>query len=170
MTDPFTLIYNALWGMLESWPSFARMVRVGNRIKFTGKLREIVKHEVATRDLPEIRLITIDALPHLQRTSNSTSVLMTLQWQVSTGDQRLDAILFPLKWEMMRAMSRWETALNALVWNDKPFAKLYRSQLAADGQLQADLVRGIKGWSIIWSCTVELWFTTTDLQDEDLLT
>lgn len=170
MNDPFTLVYNALWSVMENWPPFVGMVRVGNRIKFSGELREIIKEEVSTQDLPEVRLITMDAVPHLQRTSNSTSTLMALMWQVSTGDQRFDAMLFPLKWEMLRAMSGWEAVLGVLTWNDKVFAKLYRPQTAADGELQADLKRGIKGWSIIWSCTVELWFTTTDLQDKDLLT
>lgn len=170
MNNPFTLVYNALWDMVESWPPFAGMVRVGNRVKFTGKSREIIKQEVTTSDLPEVRLISVEAAPHLQRTSNSTSVVVTFQWQVSTGDQRLDAALFPLKWEMLRAMSKWELALSALTWNDKSFVKLYRPQVAADGELQADLIRGIKGWSTIWSCTVELWFTTTDLQDKELLT
>lgn len=168
--NPFTQVYNALWSVMESWPPFADSVKVGNRIKFGGKIREIIKQEVASSDLPEVRLVVEDATPHLQRTSNSTSVLMTLQWQVFTGDQRLDAILFPLKWEMLRAMSTWEAVLGALTWNDAVFAKLYRAGLAADDVLQIDLARGIKGWATIWSCTVELWFRTLDLQNKELIT
>lgn len=151
---------------MEDWPLFASTVKVGNRVKFTGDLGIKIKKEIATADLPEVRLISSSAAPHLQRTSNGTSVIATYEWQISTGDQRLDAVLFPLKWAMLRAMSDWQATLRALTWNSKTFVRLLRSGLAADGELESDLTRGVKGWSIIWSCTVELWFTTVDLQNQ----
>lgn len=168
MSNPYTQVYNALWDLMRAWPAFADTVKAGNRIQFTGKLREIIKAEIAVGDLPEVRLVAVSDTPHLQRTSNSTSTVMTLEWQVSTGDQRLDVMLFPLKWEMFRAMSKWETVLTPLTWNGHTFAKLFRPLISVDGQLESDLIRGIKGWSTIWSCTIEMWFRTLDLQDKDV--
>lgn len=162
--DPFTQVYDALWAMLEARAGITKMVRLKNRIKFTGSNRDPIKDQISYRDLPEMILVPGTGIPHLQRTSNSSSMLETLEIRVATGDQRIGEILYPLKWEVYRALSTWETLLLALTWNSKTFVRLVRPTSVQDGVAQADLNRGIKGWSTLWACEYEMWFATADLQ------
>ena len=96
VTDPFSLVYDRLWTLLEVHKGFTDLVRLKNRIKFSGTDRSPLKDEVLTADLPELRLICSRMTPHIQRTSSSGSVEMTFEVQVSTGDQRVTELLFPV--------------------------------------------------------------------------
>lgn len=163
MSDPFTTLYDALWSMLEAHTGFTDLVKVGNRVKFTGEVRDPVKPEINTADLPEVRLVPLGGDPHLQRTSNGTSVRKRFGIEITTGDKRVDAALFPVEWEIFRAMSNWASVLTALTWNSKTYVKLCRPLSMTEGESNPELNRGISGWSLVWACEVELWFTTADM-------
>ena len=163
-TDPFTLVYDALWSMLDSHTDFQELVKKGNMIRFSGKNRDPVKAEISVSDVPEVRLVPMGGTPHLQRTSNSSSVLEKFEIQLSSGDQRVDYALFPVKWAIYRAMSDWATILEALTWKGRTFVKLARPMSTADGVTESDLRRGIDGWASIWSIEVHMWFANTDVQ------
>lgn len=115
--DPFTLVYDALWELLETHAEFHDAVRLNNRIKFSsyGPM-DPFKHEVATADLPEVRLTCVGGTPHLQRTSGSSSCVRRFEVQILVNDLRYTEELFPLEWEVCRAMSKWESVLEDLTW------------------------------------------------------
>lgn len=164
IVDPFTLVYKALWEMLEDHDEFKSFVREGNRVKFTGKPREYLKTQVQDADLPEVRLVPAGAQPHLQRTSNGSSVVERFEIQIATGSEGVDLSLYPVKWAVFKAMSNWSTRLSVLTWNENKFVKLARPTAINDGSSGFDEARGIKGWTSVWACEVELWFRTADLQ------
>lgn len=167
-TDPFTLVFDSLWSLLENWTPFTNLVPVGNRIKYTSGTRDPEKELMSTADTPEVRIIPTSSLTHLHRTTNSTSVLQRLEIQTSSGDQRLEEKHFPVKWEVIRALTNWRSEVEALVWNSKKFVKNVKGHEALEGVSEFDINRGIKGWSAIWSCEIEMFFTTADMTNEGI--
>lgn len=164
--DPITQVYYALWELLEAHAPLTAMVKVGNRIKFSGDNRDPMKDEVSSADFPELRVIPVASEPHPQRTSSGSSILKRFRIVVSTGDQRVDVGLFALEWEVYRALSQWAETLMALTWNDKTYVRLARPTTVEDGQTRTDLDRGVKGWSALWQCEVTMWFATADLKED----
>ncbi len=161
--NPLIQTYDSMVDLLRSRESLRGMVRLGNVLRLTGDDRMPFKEETLTSDYPELRIITTDTVPHLQRTSNSTSIVKRYEVQVSTGDQRVE-LLLAIEWEVHRALSSWAATLLALTWSDKTFVKVARPTQVQDGVSNVDLNRGVTGWSSIWTYEVEMWFTTTDMQ------
>ncbi len=161
--DPITKVFDAFWVMLNSHQPFCNLVKAGNQITFMGKDAAPIKGEISDGDLPEVRILPTSAEVQIQRTSNSSTIIMTWEIGVSTGDQRIDCLLFPLTWEIYRALKDWRIELDALTWNSKKYVKLVRPLTVAFGVSQTDLNRGIKGWSGLWSGETQMWFDTSDL-------
>ena len=162
-SDPYTVVIEGLWSLLEAREDFTELVKLGNRIKFMGKNREPVKAQIQTGDVPEVRIIVRGSTPHPIRTSNSSTDTVIFELQASSGDQRLDAYHNPLRWACFRAFAHVYDALKNLTWKDKTFVKNAKPTAVTDGVSQQDLDRGIKGWSAIWAVEVDLWFDTSDL-------
>lgn len=166
--DPLTQQYLALWELLENHRGFDELVRVGNRPKMIGEDRAPIKREVLTADLPEVRVHPTTMRPHIQRTSNGSSIVCGWQVIVATGDQLVDRVLLPLQWEVYRAMANWASTLQVLTWQGnaaapQQFVKLARVVSVDQGMLRSDINRGILGWSGIWACETESFFTTASL-------
>jgi len=149
--------------MLEANSAFTDLVKAGNRIKFTGTNRDPIKREVASAGLPEVRIIMTGSTPHPGNTSASSRDTVTFEVQVSSGDQRLDAVHLPLRWVIFRALAGAYTALGTIEWNSKAFVKNVLPQTVGDGVSDADLNRGIQGWSAVWAVEIDCWFDTSDL-------
>ena len=163
-TDPFTLVHNKLWDMLEAHSGFTDLVKPGNRIKFSGDARDPLKRQVSSDDLPEVRLVAAGGTPHLQMASNATTVLKRFEVQIATGDKRYDAVMFPLGWAVVRAMSPWLTALRAEIqWNGKTFVTLLEVTSVSEGTHDAERKRGIDAWTAVVAIDVTMVFTTADL-------
>ena len=163
--DPIIQVHDALWALLEAHAPLASMVKVKNRVKLSGSNRDPLKAEISDADLPELRITPSSSKPHLQRTSNGSSLVKRFRVEVATGDQRVDAGLFALEWEIYRALSAWVQTLIVLTWNEKTYVRLARPITVQDGKSDVDLIRGIRGWSALWECEVEMWFTTLDLKE-----
>ena len=167
--NPIIQVYEALWQLLEADSDFTELVKAGNRVKYStvdGVEPRVkpVKEIMQDADLPEVRIVSVSAEPHLQRTSNGSSMQRTFSLQIATGDLRYSEKLWPVEWAALRALSRWAETLLALTWNGKTFVKLVRPGAISEGRAESDLNRGISGWSTIWAITVDMWFTTSDLQ------
>lgn len=162
--DPISKVYNALWSLLESHAPLASMVPAGNRVKYSGDNRDPEKAQISSNDTPELRLTSVGSTPHLQRTSSSTSIAKRFRVEVSTGDQRFDAGLYAIEWEVNRAMLGWESVLTALTWQSQQYVKSSKIISTTDGKTERDLERGIRGWASVWECEIEMWFRTSDMQ------
>ena len=165
MCDPFTIVYNGIWSLLEASDEFTSMVKPGNRIKFTGDdRRDPLKREVSQADLPEVRLICTASTPHLMRTSNASTFKKTYEIQISSGSRMYDASCFPLEWIIFKALADWQATLLALTWCGKKFVISAVPGSIRNGIAESDLNRGITGWASIWAVDVEMVFATADLK------
>lgn len=162
-TDPFTQVYDALWSLPWKRKELCRLVKPGNRITFSGQDRDPLRPEVSTANLPELTLIPISGQPHVQATSNSSFWLARFEWQLATGDKRVNRALYRVTFELLRALANWLTVLQALKWKSKPFVVVQIPRDERIGVTERDLNRGIQGWSSLWSCEVKMFFATADL-------
>jgi len=166
-TDPFTQVYDALYELPWKREALCRLVRAGNRVSYADDDRDPVKSTVTTADLPELRLVPLGGTPHLQRTSSSSTWLMRFQWMLATADQRVHKYLFPVEWELLRAMADWGTYLKALTWKTETFARVMKLTDARLGMVDPEVSRGIKGWISVWACEVLMQFSTVNLIAEE---
>lgn len=158
--NPLTMVYDALWTIIESHPALTSLVRVGNRVKDLSTLKD----QVSTVDLPEIRIICQSAEPKIYRTSSGTTLKKIYQIQVATGEYNVQSQLHIIEWELLKAFSKYKDVLDALTWNSKRFILQAKVTTVNEGTTQADLNRGIRGWVSLWTCEVEFWFDRSDLQ------
>lgn len=156
--DPYTAAVEGLWALLESKEYFTDLVGESNRIKFTGANRAPVKAVAGEGDLIEVRILPASSEPHAERTSSGESEHVTFEIQVATGDQRIDARIFPVHWAITRALNDVSAYLIANVtFSGNSVVMDAEVESGRFGVSQADLNRGIKGWSAIHSIRVKLW-------------
>jgi len=166
-TDPFTAVYDELWGILLDSAEFASSVKENNRIVYSGALekRDPEKSEIITADFPECRLIASGFTPHLQRTSNSSSCACRYSIEMRTGSKALDYLHFPMVWAVYRALKSWATRMTALTWNNgQRFVILARpiGDTVEDIE-RGEVSRGVEGWFAIWTVEITMFFATDGL-------
>jgi len=166
MSDPLSTVYDAVWAVLENHAGFTDLVPVGNRIKLSGTNPDPNKTQVASQDVPEVRIIPAGGACHLLRTSNGSSITKRFSIQVASGDQRVTEVTYPVQWEIYRAFSKSLSTLLELVWAGKKFVKTCKLIEVQEGITDTELMRGIKGWTTLVVCEIEMWFSTADLQGE----
>lgn len=167
LANPFTDVYNALWTLLLRNPLVDQMVKVGNRVNFSSLTnRDVIKQTVADSDLPELTLIpegTSDV--NLGCTSSTSKIKRRYSFICVTGDYRLAYRLLPLEWFIFASMTGWRETLTALQWHGTPYVKTANLVSLVDGETDSRRVKGLKGWTAIWSCEVEMHFTTAHLRE-----
>lgn len=159
--DPITKLHEALWTLLEAHTPFTALVAESNRIKYTSSTGPY-KQNLVVADMPEVRIVPVSTTPHLQRTSNGSSLVKRFEVQVKVGSIYV-ANLYELEWEIYRALATWATTLQALKWNDKVFVKLCRPTSISEDR-DTSPKGGSIGWSCVWACEAEMWFDTADLK------
>lgn len=167
MSNPLQLVYSALRTLPEGHPRFRELVRVGNRIGFDDQDdRDPLKSVVADADLPEAVLEVQTAMVKMHSTSSTSSMTQQFAWLISTGDQRVTDRLLEVEWTIFVGMLDWQRVLGALRWHGKSFCKRTDIVSCSAGLSDPARNRGIKGWSAIWRCEVEMHFATKDLLEE----
>lgn len=162
--DPFSQAYNALWLMAEQSKRLCSMVRPGNRIKFNQQSHlPVDKEEIGEADLPELILIASQLNGKIRGTSSGSSALMQFQWVLSTGETALVTRCLPIVWAVYAAMVPWPQTALQILWREKPFIKRVDLLDATFGLTDAERNRGLRGWSSVWSCEVEMYFQSTDV-------
>lgn len=164
--DPFTKVYNAIWEMAADFAPLTELVSVSNRISFSvDGNRSPVKNNIASGDLPELILMPTGGMSNLHYATGVSNVTKTFQWVLSTGDFRIhEGGLFPIEFALMRAMCNWRLVVAAVTWNGKTYVKRCDLTDLSEGESNSEQNRGIKGWSALWSCEVDMFFKTSDLR------
>jgi len=159
-------VYSKLWDLafVES-NALSTLVRPGNRIRYDTNNRDPIKENVSDADLPELILTSGGSgPPRLHATSSGSMCTRKYSWLITTGDFRVSYRLYPVEFALFAAMSNWKAHLGALTWNSKSFAKRMDVVDVTNGLSDPDRNRGIRGWSAIWTCEIEMHFTTEDLK------
>lgn len=154
ITDPFTQAYNALWDLLEAHPAFSDRFRLANRTKYTGKRTQDDprKDSVAAGDLPEIDIRPTGGPTNLFFTHKDARAVRTFQIGITTHDLRADRGLFPLDWEIMRALAKLEENLGLPFVVDVALGD-------ADHSLEGtDFNRGASRWVAVFDVEVTFMF------------
>jgi hypothetical protein len=163
--DPFTLVFNELWSLAEASVPLTALVKPGNLIKYNkAQDRSPIKEEIAVADMPELLLTSVGTSDIKSHSSSCGSgITRQYQWLLTTGDFRINFKLYPVQWALFAAVIAGESAIAALKWNNKPFVTRMMWSGLSEGLSNAELNRGIKGWSSLWTFQIEMNFTTADL-------
>lgn len=167
-TDPLSLVYNALWDLLEVHAGFTGLVKVGNRVKYDTFGIVASKDALTDADVPEVAIVPLGLIYGLQISSSSSSFVQRYGAELVTGTSQLAQTggFLPVKWEVIRALAAWESVLNALTWESQNFVKTLRGgdltdNLLRDGGLGA---RSITGWRSLMMFEVTMYLTTASIQ------
>jgi len=166
--NPFTLVFDALWSILENSPQFNADVKVSNRIhlNITNKT-DPLKQQIQDSDLPEVILTTAGASSvGLFTTSSTSKIVKRYQFLISTGDPRVNQYLNQVQWDIYCCFTGWQSILGGLIWpvgSGRNFVK--RADLVdnEEGLSNTERNRGVVGWSSIWTGEVEMHFASSDL-------
>jgi len=158
--DPYTQVYRALWNMLIESPELSRLVRIGNRIRWDEQDPDPQKHALSDADLPEIQLDPVAGEVNLTGSSTSVACEQAFQLQLTSNDSRLHLSAFPLKWALIKTLSRWRSALGLA------FVKQIRLGDVIDIHAADDPDRGAAGWSMTLTISVEMWIAQADVEAE----
>lgn len=166
--NPFTLVFDALWSVLENSPQFSGDVREGNRIKLNKITpRNILKQQIQDSDLPEVILMSAGCgSVGLLTTSSTSRIIKRYQFLISTGDQRVQNFLNQVQWDIYCCFTGWQTLLGGLIWpldSGRTFVKRADLVDCEEGISNSERNRDIVGWASIWSAEVEMHFATQDL-------
>lgn len=164
MSDPFTMVYDALWDLAEGSNRVTDMVRLGNRIKMrTTAPNPGLKRQVSQGDLPELVLALTSGSGNLLNTSSSSMVTKQYAWQLATGSLNPERLL-ELEFALFAALVDWPAILGALTWSGAEFVKRANLVGMESGAEMAEQNRGILGWASVWTLEVEMHFRTSDLR------
>lgn len=162
--DPFSLVYTALYELVIASPRLTELVKVGNRIRFDSATdRDPLKQNVLDADTPELILADQAVTVNLHGTSSGTKIVRQYAFLLATGDMRINERLHPVEFALCCALSRWKESLTALQWEGRSFVKRLDVTSVAQGQSDPERNRGIKGWSAVWQCEVEMYLSTADM-------
>jgi len=162
-TNPIRLVYEAIWSMLEAQTEFNALVRTTNRVKYSGTLIQGTEKEtLSPTDYPYVRVVATAMRPHLERTSNGSSLEILWKIEISTG-QRQFQDLFDVEWAIYQAMSFWRTHFVGLAMEAGGYTVSCRPAAVRTTLGDPAVDRGSRGWSSIWAGISEIWFATASL-------
>jgi len=156
--NPLVLVYDALWDCLEAYPLLDTLVKTSNRIRFDQDKSGPLKSNIQHGDLPEIVLVSEGGSANTHASSCHAKLVRQYAWMVSTGDFRINRLLYQAEWAVFSAMINYTSALSALTWFDEHFVKRTDLLDITEGVSDAEKNRGIQGWSSVWRCEVEMFF------------
>lgn len=169
-SNPLSLVYDALFDLVKRHPDCDDLFKTRNLVRYDhAQDRDPVKDKIQDADLPELVLLANGATVGMERTSCGSMMVRRYSWLMSTGDMRIAYRLLPVQWMLFEALHNWKQVLTALVWPEgsgRHFVKRLDVTDVAEGLSDPEANRGIRGWSSIWGCEVEMWFKTADVTPE----
>ena len=160
-TNPFTIVYESIWEILESNSAFTDLVPARNRIDFTGTSRDPEKRQATTSDYPEVRIDEWNAAPWAFRDSTCSTFTKGYEISVKTGEKRLQD-MHNVEWEIWRSFNSWIPTLDSKTWETSGTRFTINCRpLGTEQSLQdRELDRGTRGWSVVWRCEIFMTFVT----------
>lgn len=160
--DPITRVYNALWSLVENHAPLAFMVKPGNRIKYAGS-RDPAKSNKLDADLPELKLVTVSSEPHAYVDSTNSEIVKRFRFLLKTGDRRVDMALFPIEWELFRALARFRPVMDALTEAGSKYVVKVILEQVRDQNINPrdDGPGGPSGWASLAEVSVQMRWNTS---------
>jgi hypothetical protein len=161
--DPFTQVHNKLWSLAEANDGLTALVRVSNRIRLNDSWIGAYPHENTQAGTPYLVLEPKGGYVHFERTSDGSSLIKRWVWKLVTGEKTVDDQVFPVEWELFRALHEARTSLTTLSWGSQSFVKDFNLREFEETLDDKDSNRGVIGWVGLLACDVELWFSRASL-------
>lgn len=150
--DPFTRVYNAIMALFADHDGVRDLVKPGNLIGYASDSADPIKGNIQPGDLPEIEVRPAGGEVQLWKTSDSTEVLRRYVVGITTGELRVHESLFPLEWELLRALASTTNNLGL------PFVVNVHIEGFDEDPEATDRHRGTKGWVALFSVIVQMHF------------
>jgi hypothetical protein len=160
VADPITTIHDFAWSVVDAEIA-SDVIKPGNRIRFTD--RDELKSSIQDSDLPELILQPRSSIGNLTSTSSAVSMDLTFDWLMTTGDYRVSYRLYPVLWELFKAMSVLQRTINTLQHNSQKFVVGAFFDSNSIGESDPERNRGIRGFSTVLSFTVRCKFNKDNL-------
>ena len=150
--NPFTEVYDAIFGALVAHQPLADLVDISNRITHSGDTPARHVESLQPGDVPELELLPSNGTWDIFASSSSAQAVQAYLLKVVSGDLRL-VKYNNVKWEVGRAL--------AMAWDQDSFATDYIRNLRVtdfvDNLDPTEDSRGIQGWTGQLQIETEIW-------------
>jgi hypothetical protein len=161
--NPFVMVWNGLWEMVERNPRLCDLIKPGNRTKFEE--RSDHKDAVSDADLPELALLMSGGLNDIMDSSSTSRVSRKYTWAIATGEFQINPYYNSITWELYRSMIDWDIVLAKLQWPEGwHFVVRVNIINISEGTMMERQNRGIIGWAGMWQIDVQMHFNTESLR------
>lgn len=163
--DPFSLIYDAIWRMLET-AGFQEQIKVGNRVKFStsSHYRDPQLLAALTEDRPVVGILDAGATFDLEKSSSASFITPEYQIVLVCGDSRLDKDFYPCLWEIVVATLGWWDSLRGLMYHGDIFVHMAGPTTLSSAYVDPTENKGIKGWVGRLTYEVQMNFQTSAIK------
>lgn len=161
--NPFQMVYDALWNMLEDDVRFKNLVVVGNRLKFKDREDATRQEHTSTADYPKVQLLLGQITGNLLHSSSSSRITRDYTWLIEAGEFVYNTIT-PIEWTIVANTTKWCSKLTGLIWKEQHFVKEVNLVQADMDKFAKELrERGLNGWLAIMTIRVNMYFATSGL-------
>ena len=163
--DPFSIVLDRLWEIVEDHDDLPGLVSTGNRIKRAGASRA-GRHPTQDADLPRLDIRPSGGAVNLHATSSAVSVEQTYTVLVQTGtDDETDELL-PIQWHLLRLFHQADA-----MFHEQDYVKRLTIELLEAGMADEALATGAparRGWQAVMDIVVLFTFDKVQhMQAED---
>ena len=153
--DPFTILFDRLWEIVDANPVISELVRPGNKFRFETLLglKETIQHG----DLPEIVLFPDSTQQDDFGTSGTNNLSASYRFAIATGTFTT-RMINQLQWEIYRVIQTFMANVGDLTYNEVPFVIQIKFNSGNQLQNTVEQSRGINGWCASYGFTVDMQF------------
>ena len=156
--DPLSALFKYLWVRFDGYTTLSSLVKVGNRITFSGP-EHVIKENIQTADVPEVMLTFPDFL--IRGLDSAYDVcIVNGKWTISTGTQQFYNQVTNVAWLTAVLMKKIEQegspGIGTLGLTDFCLQNLTTNEPTPFGYLDNGLNRGTKGFASNLSFRAEI--------------
>ena len=168
--NPFTIVLNGIWELLERNKAITDRVAFNNRIVYNSPKGN---KQVSTKaDRPQVDIMPSGITANMPITSSSVEIMKRYDIVFSQGNLQLldDAFGFnKLEWEVFRSLADWQGGgLCALTWQNFNFvtrANLLSGDVSRINELF--MTQSTRQWIAAWTLNVSMHFPVQLIQVMD---
>ena len=158
MTDPFTLIHDALFGIVRDSKAVQLAVTNYKKNLVGGNESRLPRLDtVRASDLPEIYMTTTGLEGQVSFSSATVDFMRSFEFRITTGDQRPNKFLYPVEFSMLCALTEanFGQVLRQLEWYGQKYVTDVELVGIEEG-MESEDNRGVKGYSALFSIDARL--------------
>jgi hypothetical protein len=160
ISDPFSILYDAVVEHLRGFAPLASLVKPGNYCVFNGAQEDPRKGQVQDADFPELMLTVASATaPKPWGASDLSTIVERMSLMVSTGTLKT-LPLFKVRWALIRAVAAMQPGTNIVL--DLPFVT--DVQFSSESLAAADQGNKREGWVDVFGLDFTMNFDRGDLE------